>query len=81
MKTDQQEWKKLYEAAILEADHAKLPRLLREAKAAIDTRLHDLLLDHGGTREERLAISDALRGLNALREKVEIRLAHTEATS
>ena len=46
-------WEQLYQAAIVETDDKKLPNLVRAAKAAIDTRLHDLQLDHGGTPEER----------------------------
>jgi hypothetical protein len=36
----------------------------RAAKAAIDARLHKLQMDHGGTREEQQALSDALTGLS-----------------
>lgn len=71
-------WEKAYEAAILETDFLKLPKLLQTAKAAIDDRLHDLLLDHGGTPEERQAISDALQGLTVLRREVEVRFNKTE---
>ena len=61
-------WQESYQAAILETDDMKLPQRLQVAKAAIDDRLHDLQLDHGGTPEERQAITDALGGLNVLRE-------------
>lgn len=66
-------WEGLYKGAVLETDDSKLPQRLQDAKAAIDKRLQDLLLDHGGTREERQAISDALLGLNVLRGEVEMR--------
>jgi hypothetical protein len=66
-------WRKAYEAAILETDDLKLPKLLLAAKSAIDDRLHDLLLNHRGTPEERRAISDALQGLTVLRREVETR--------
>ena len=66
-------WKVSYQAAILETDDKKLPNLLQAAKAAIDNRLHDLQSDHGGTPEERLAITDALGGLNVLRRELQIR--------
>jgi hypothetical protein len=63
----------LYEAAILETDNGKLQHRIQAAKGAIDTRLHDMQLDHGGTHEERQAITDALFGLNVLRREVERR--------
>jgi hypothetical protein len=53
-------WEEVYTAAILETDDAKLPNRLRAAKAAIDSRLHEMQLDHGGTPEERRAITDAI---------------------
>jgi hypothetical protein len=66
-------WQKSYQAAIMETDDGKLPNRLKAAKVAIDNRLHELQLDHGGTPEERLAISDALAGLNVLRKELETR--------
>jgi len=36
------EWKKLYEAALLEADLTHLPQRIKEAKAAIARRVADL---------------------------------------
>ncbi len=73
-------WEEVYAAAILETDDTKLPNRLHVAKAAIDDRLHELQLDHGGSPEERQAISDALGGLNALRRELE-RRAHGEGSS
>jgi hypothetical protein len=66
-------WEEVHAAAILETDDAKLPNRLHVAKAAIDTRLHELQFDHGGSPEERQAISDALAGLNVLRRELERR--------
>lgn len=66
-------WDGLYEAAILETDYTKLPNRLQAAKTAIDARLHDLLLDHGGTPEERQAIDDALQSLKVLGKEAESR--------
>jgi len=66
-------WEESYEAAILETDDKKLPKRIQAAKSAIDDRLHDLQTDHGGTPEERQAISDALAGLNVLRRELQIR--------
>jgi hypothetical protein len=70
-------WKESHQAAILETDDKKLPRRLQVAKAAIDNRLHELQLDHGGTPEERLAITDALGGLNMLRRELQKRTHET----
>jgi hypothetical protein len=70
-------WKESHQAAILETDDKKLPRRLQVAKAAIDNRLHELQLDHGGTPEERLAITDALGGLNVLRRELQKRTHET----
>jgi hypothetical protein len=64
-------WEELYKAAFLEADDRKLPNRLRVAKAAIDARLHEMQLDHGGTSEERHAIADALANLNVIRRELE----------
>ena len=64
-------WEEVYKAAIVETDDGKLPNRIQAAKASIDNRLHDLQMDHGGTPEERQAISDALAGLIILRRELE----------
>jgi hypothetical protein len=61
-------WQEQYKAAMFETDRAKLRQLIQAAKLSIDDRLQELLMDHGGTPEERQAISDALAGLNVIRE-------------
>jgi hypothetical protein len=66
-------WNEPYRAAILETDDAKLVNRLKTAKAAIDARLQELQADHGGTAEERQAISDALAVLMVLRRELEAR--------
>jgi hypothetical protein len=65
-------WTSAYQAAIIETDNEKLQQRLQIAKAAIDNRLHELQTDHGGTPEERQAITDALEGLNVLRRELQI---------
>jgi hypothetical protein len=70
-----------YHAAILETHDEKLQTRPREAKAAIDDRLHELQMDHGGTLEERQAITDALAGLNVLRRELEIRSRETGSSN
>ena len=66
-------WEESYKAAILETDDKKLQNRIQAAKAAIDNRLHDSQADHGGTPEERQAITDALGGLSVLRRELQMR--------
>ncbi len=66
-------WEELYEAAVLETDDNNLSNRLQAAKATIDSRLHEMQADHGGTPEELQAISDALHGLNVLQAEWETR--------
>jgi len=73
-------WQESYKAAIVETNVMKLRERIQSAKAAIDTRLHDLQLDHGGTPEERQAITDALNGLNFLRRELENRSRETDSS-
>jgi len=70
-------WKKSYQAALVETDDKKLQEQIHAAKAAIDDRLHELQMDHGGRPEERLAITAALDGLNLLRRELGIRFSET----
>jgi hypothetical protein len=64
-------WEEMYKAALVETDIGKLPTRVQAAKAAIDNRLHELQLGHGGLPEERLAMSDALAGLIILRRELQ----------
>jgi hypothetical protein len=66
-------WEEIYNAAIVETDQSKLQKLVQASKSAIDHRLQELQQDHGGTPEERRAISDALVALNVLRRELEKR--------
>jgi len=70
-------WEESYKAAILETDDTKLPNRLHAAKGAIDRRLQEMQMDHGGTPEERLAVTDALAGLNVIRRELERRIQET----
>ena len=74
-------WQGLYEAAVVETKFEEMEPRLRAAKTAIDARRHKLQLDHEGTREERLAIGDALAGLNLLRSEIEIRSRDTGSSN
>jgi hypothetical protein len=49
------------------------PPSSKAAKVAIDNGLYELQMDHGGTPEERQALSDALVGLMILRRELERR--------
>ena len=74
-------WQELYKAAVLETNDEKLYKRLLAAKAAIDDRLHELQLDHGGAPDERQAISDALAVLNGLRRETEPRSHDTGSSN
>jgi hypothetical protein len=74
-------WEGLYEAAVLETNNEMLPMRIQVAKAAIDARLQQLQLDHGGTPEERQAIIDALNGLTVLRGELEQRSHDTGSSN
>jgi hypothetical protein len=60
----QPEWMKLYHAALVEVDRAKLSARIEEATAAIRSRLREL--DHAGSANERMGLEDALYALRAL---------------
>jgi hypothetical protein len=74
-------WGGPYRDAILDTEGKKQPNRLREAKAAIGVRLQELQLDHGGTPEERYAISDALACLKVLQRELETRSHDTGSSS
>jgi hypothetical protein len=66
------EWQRQYEAAVLELDRLKCPKLIAAAEAVIFTRLQ-VLAGSAGREDERQAIDDALNCLRIL--KGEIRAA------
>jgi hypothetical protein len=63
------QWKKPYEAAILELDPAKLQRRISEAHQAILNRIEELLTRPSDS--EQHALNDALRNLRILRKMSE----------
>jgi hypothetical protein len=63
-------WYESYMAAILETDSTKVQERLQAAEREIHDRQRVLSLDHGGTREERQAIADALHGITHLKTEV-----------
>ena len=66
-------WEELYTAAALETDYEKLPKRIQAARASIEARIHGLQSENGGSPAERIAICDALTGLNRLSRKLESR--------
>jgi len=63
-----QDWKELYELAILETNPAKLAPLIADAHKAILDRIQETLTKPLSAETERLG--DALNGLRTLREEV-----------
>jgi hypothetical protein len=67
-------WYEVFKMAILELDRSRLQTRILCAQHVISEREKELADDHGGTAEERQAISDALSSLKVLQCEVE----HTE---
>jgi hypothetical protein len=63
-----QDWKELYQLAMLETDPAKLSPLIADAHKAILDRIQETLTKPVSAETERL--SDALSGLRTLRQEV-----------
>jgi hypothetical protein len=53
-------WQEFYYLAVLETDWSKMGNLIEAAESAIEARLHEFSLNHGGTSEENQAIVDAV---------------------
>lgn len=67
---NQNEWTRIYRAALLECDLAKLPTRIREAETAIFARIRELAEDSDSCHEREL-ISDALFGLRTLQKPLQ----------
>jgi len=65
-----QDWKELYQLAMLETDPAKLSPLIADAHKAILDRIQETLTKPLSVETERL--SDALNGLRTLRDEVTV---------
>ena len=63
-------WHEAYKAALLETDWTKMEERIGSAEDALHERKREFNLNHGGTPEENHAVTDALRGLTALRKDV-----------
>lgn len=60
-------WRDQYLAALFEADPAKLPERIAEAEYAIGLRDRELWYSGGDHTKEKLALTGAVRALQALR--------------
>ena len=60
-------WRDLYRAALFEADSAKLPQRITEAEYALSVRDRQLWYSGGDHTVEKLAMTGAMRALEALR--------------
>jgi hypothetical protein len=60
-------WRRFYQAAILELDSSNLPRLIAEAEQVIIQRARELFSEPGDHVEEKEALDDAIYCLRALR--------------
>lgn len=63
------EWEELYHA-VLETDQSKMQQRIDAVESAIQARMQEFSLNHGGTPEENQAMVDALNALSVLRKEV-----------
>ncbi len=59
------EWRSLYLTALFETDRSRLPGRIYRAQRALLRRERELFVE--GSQAERVAVTGALHGLNALR--------------
>ena len=64
------DWEKLYHKAVLETDWSRVEERIEATESAMQRRLHEFSLNHGGTPEENQAIARALDRLEILRTEV-----------
>ena len=67
-----QNWKQLYQLALVELDPAKLPQRIADARVAVLDRIEDTLKNPGIGEQQML--NDALNGLRVLRQEYDRRL-------
>jgi len=63
-------WKQIYQAAVLETDWSRIEEHIQAAESAINHRLYEFSVNHGGTPEENQAITKAVMALESLRKDV-----------
>lgn len=66
------EWQDIYHEALLETDWTRIEERIHAAEVAMKEKLHEFLLNHGGTPEENHAIEDAMNALNVLKREVAV---------
>ena len=64
-------WYESYESVVLETDWTKMQERIQLAVSKINDRRRVLSEDHGGTPEERQAISNALNAMGTLQTEVD----------
>ena len=67
-----QNWKELYQLALVELDPTKLPQRVADARVAVLNRIEDTLKNPGIGEQQML--NDALNGLRVLRQEYDRRL-------
>jgi len=65
-----EDWKQLYQSAMLEFDRTKLKDRVEVAQHAIEDRLRDLEQDRAGSSQECQQLRDALSGLRVLSREI-----------
>jgi len=70
-------WRELYRAAILELELSRLPGRILQAETALILRAKELFQDGGGNGQETQDLDDAMYALQALRSA----LKHNPATA
>jgi hypothetical protein len=72
-------WYEAYRIAVLETDWTQIEERIQGAESALQLRLSELSMDHGGTPEEQRSIVDALHALDVLRNDAATWLARKKA--
>lgn len=72
-------WKDLYLAALMEADHAKMPARIASAERMLVDRARELFMATGDNVHEEEAMDDALYALQALKSCLQLRDGLEEA--
>jgi len=82
LRTTSQSWRDLYKAALFEADSAKLPQRIHEARTAVVMRGRELFNCADKHVDEAEDLEDALYALQALASCLQMRTgAHAAAAA
>jgi hypothetical protein len=66
--TNNNDWREMFQAAVLETNREKLQQRVEAAEAAIFSRLQELNSEHG-RQAERHELDDAIRMLRVIKEE------------